>query len=66
MKIEFENSNGETLCFHHAVKAVVEDNENVRAVAFDNSNPYDMGGTGYLGGVCIKCFPEEPEEDYDD
>jgi len=65
MEIEFENSSGETLCFKHAVKAVIEDNENVRATAPDNINSYDMGGTGYLGGVCVKCFPEEPEEDED-
>jgi len=67
MEVYFENLNGETLCFNHAVKAVIEDNEEITAHAPDNINSYDMGDSGYLGGVCIKCFPptvfEDEEED---
>ena len=70
MEIEFENLAGKTLCFNHAVKAVIEDNEKITARAPDNINSYDLGGTGYLGGVCVKCFPpdrwEDYEEDYED
>lgn len=60
MEVYFENLDGETLCFNHAVKAVIEDGETINAYAPDDVN-YDMGGTGYLGGVCCKCFPEEEE-----
>lgn len=62
MEIEFENSHGETLCFNHAVKAVIEDNEIITASVPDNINSYDMGGTGYLGAVCCRCYPEVDEE----
>ena len=68
MEIEFNNLSREPLCFYHAVKAVMEDNEKVSASAPDNVNSYDMDGTGYLGQTCIKCFPPTvyEEEEYED
>lgn len=65
MEIEFENLAGETLCFNHAVKAVIEDDEKITAKVPD-INTHDLGGTGYLGGTCIKCFPPERWDDYGD
>ena len=61
MEIEFNSSSG-ALCFRHAVKAVIEDDENVTASAPDISHS-DMGGTGYLGQTCCRCFPEVSPED---
>lgn len=68
MEAEFNNLSGEALCFYHAVKAVIEDDEKITASVPDNINSYDMGDTGYLGQSCIKCFPPTvyEEEDYED
>lgn len=68
MEVEYSNVRGETLCFTHAVKAVIEDDETVTASVPDLALPQeDAGGSGYLGQTCRKCFPlEEWEEEYED
>jgi len=65
MEIEFENLEGKILCFNHAVKAVIEKDETITAHVPDITYD-DMGGTGYLGGVCCECFPPELEEEADE
>lgn len=63
MQVYYELSGGEKLCFVHAVRAVVENGEDVTAYAPDVAGDIDdMGGTGYLGATCCRCFPEITEE----
>ena len=62
MEIEFNMPSG-ALCFRHAVKAVIEDDEHVTASVPGNISNSDMGGTGYLGQTCCRCFPEISPED---
>jgi len=56
MEVHYLNLNCETLCFSHAVKAVIEDDEKITACVDDVSHdPWDsMAG---MMGVCHKCFP---------
>ena len=62
MQVYYENVRGETLCFNHAVQAVVEEDANVTAhVDNESTDPYDSM-VGFVP-VCCKCFPEEEEED---
>lgn len=62
MEVYFENLEGKILCFNHAVKAVIEKDEKIRAEAPAVSHS-DMGAS------CCECFPpeeeiiEEPEDD---
>lgn len=61
MDVEY-SLGSESLCFYHAVKAVVENDDKIIASVSRHfeSDPY---GSGYLGSVCERCFPPEPEED---
>jgi len=65
MQVYYENVRGETLCFNHAVKAVVEDDEKITAYVDDVSNNGYDSMVGCVG-VCIKCFPEEEELEEED
>lgn len=63
MQVYYELLGGEKLCFVHAVKAVMERDEEVTAYAPDVAGDIDdMGGTGYLGVTCCRCFPETEKE----
>lgn len=63
MQVYYELLDGEKLCFVHAVKAVMERDEVVTAYAPDVAGDIDdMGGTGYLGATCCRCFPETSKE----
>lgn len=50
MNIDYYNENGNTLCFKHAVKAVIEDDETITPCVDDT----DPGETGYFS-FCVEC-----------
>ena len=54
MSIEYQNEKGETLCFRHAVKAVIEKDESITASVGAKTDPYESGGFSY----CIECAIE--------
>lgn len=53
MEVEYTNSEGKSLCFKHAVKAVLEDDENISVSVLDNINAYDC--------FCVVCSKEVKE-----
>ncbi len=53
MEIFLEDSNGDQICFHHAVKIVIENDEYISMKAFDDK---DCGASGaWWNGGCKKC-----------
>lgn len=54
MSIEYQNEHGEALCFKHAVKAVIETNENITASVGATGDPYDSGDYSF----CYECANE--------
>ena len=67
MQVYYEMLGGETLCFTHAVKAVMEDNETVNGYV-DRVSPDSDDSMAGMVSPCCRCFPEdeEPEEEEDD
>lgn len=61
MEIYLENSNGNQICFRHAVKTVIENDEHIRIVAFDDSD-CGQSGAWWIGG-CKECEKERERED---
>ena len=53
MIVSLSDSDGNELCFNHAVKAVMKDNENISINVTDDS---DCGESGcWWVGICKKC-----------
>jgi len=61
MEIFFKNSDGDQLCFTHAVKAVIKNNEHVCIQAFDDSD-CGQSGAWWLYGNCKECQKEIEKE----
>jgi len=57
MEIFLKNSDGKQICFNHAVKAVMEDDEHITMESFDDR---DCGASGawWLYGRCVECEKE--------
>ncbi len=53
MEIYLEDSNGDQICFNHAVKAVIENNEHISIKAFDDKD-CGQSGAWWIGG-CKEC-----------
>lgn len=61
MGVRIINSKCETLCFNHAVKAVVDDNEKIDLETYDEG---DAGESGFWWcGICVICSKEWDDED---
>ena len=60
MEIYLENSDGDQICFNHAVKAVIENNEHIRIKA-QGTEDLGQSGAWWLGG-CKKCEEEREEK----
>lgn len=58
MNIDYSDSNG-CLCFRHAAKAVMENDEHI-STNIDESDP---GESGYFS-FCYKCSKEYESEEY--
>lgn len=57
-EVEFNGHDGRPLCFKHAVKMIVEKDEDITISLADlisDENDY----TGYLGQTCVECYPED-------
>jgi len=59
LDIWYEDSNSNTLCFAHAVKAAMK-GEHIRTEVQDNSDA-GMSGAWWVGG-CIKCIEESEKQ----
>ena len=53
MEIEYADSQGNSLCFRHAVKKAIENNEDIRAT-IDESDPGESGWFSF----CMECSKE--------
>jgi len=60
MEIYLEDSNGDTICFNHAVKAVIANDENIKILGLDESN-CGQSGAWQIGG-CKKCNKENGDK----
>ena len=54
MEIYLEDSNNDIICFNHAIKAVIENDEHISIDSADNSG---QSGCWWVGG-CKKCEEE--------
>jgi hypothetical protein len=61
MEVYLEDSNGDQICFNHAVKAVMEVEETISIKGYDDSD-CDQSGAWWIGG-CKKCQEENDEEE---
>lgn len=53
MEIEYVDSQGNTLCFKHAVKKVIDNDEDIR-VSVDTSDPGESG----CYSLCVECYKD--------
>ena len=59
MEIYLEDSNGHILCFNHAVKAVIENNEKI-SIKYDGNTDLTCEESGnWWVPVCEQCEEEE-------
>ena len=65
MEVYFEKQNGETLCFYHAVEAVIEGSEKITAHV-DNATTDSYDSMAGFVPICHKCFPEDEELEEED
>ncbi len=53
MEIYLEDSNGDQICFNHAVKAVIKDDESISICNYDDRD-CGQSGAWWIGG-CKQC-----------
>ena len=61
MEVYLIDSDRKTICFKHAVKAIVENNEYISIEGYDDSN-CGQSGAWFIGG-CERCEEERKEKE---
>jgi len=59
MEIYLENSDGDQICFNHAIKAVIKNDERITIKTQSTEDP-GQSGIWWLGG-CKKCKEERED-----
>ena len=58
MELYLKNSDGEIVCFKHAVKAVMDNDESISMHGYDDKD-CGQSGAWWLYGKCVECEKED-------
>jgi hypothetical protein len=60
MEVFLKNSDGDYICFRHAVRAVMEKDESISMHGFDDRD-CGQSGAWWLYGNCVECNKEQED-----